>query len=254
VIAVSDEDGNLLGRELDAGKVHIIPNIVPSYLRRQIPRKPVLVFIGSYAWSPNVDAVRWFTEKIWPAVHSARSAARFLIIGSGVPEQVQALEKWPGVEVVGFVTDTAPYLEEAAISVAPLRFGGGMKGKVNEALAHGIPVVTTAFGAQGFNAVNGKEMIIADDPEDFADAIIRLLDDPVLQWEVGMAGQALNERLCSPETVSKKISETLLKALLIRSGKRKKASFIKILSWKTLGIAHRIVEIFNYNMDKYFRK
>lgn len=254
VIAVSDQDGKLLVKELDAGKVHIIPNIVPSFSRKRIPRKPVLVFIGSYSWPPNVDAVRWFSEKIWPAVHSARSEARFLIIGSGVPEEVKALEKCPGVEVIGFVPDTAPYLEEAAISIAPLRFGGGMKGKVNEALAHGIPVVTTSFGAQGFNAVNGKEMIIADDPEDFTDAIIRLLDDPELQWEIGHAGQALNNRLCSPEAVSKKIGEMSGKAGQIRSEKRTKPSYCNIFSWKILGAVHRIEEIFYYNVDKYFRK
>ncbi|MCX6004551.1 MAG: glycosyltransferase, partial [Chloroflexi bacterium] len=159
VIAVSEEDVALIKKEFENGNILLIPNIVPSVKRTEIHRESIIIFIGSYAWPPNVDAIRWFTEKIWPTVYSRRNDARMQIIGSSAPPEIEALKGVPGVEVLGYVPDTTCYLEQAAISIAPLRFGGGMKGKVNEALAHGIPVITTSIGAQGFHSKNGVEMI-----------------------------------------------------------------------------------------------
>jgi O-antigen biosynthesis protein len=253
VIAVSEEDFDLLTKTLEKGKTLLIPNIVPSLVRAEIRREPVIIFIGSYAWPPNVDAVKWFTEKIWPIVHSNRNDARMQIIGSSITPEIEALKGIPGVEVLGYVTDTTLYLERAAISVAPLRFGGGMKGKVNEALAHGIPVIATSTGAQGFHANNGEEMIITDDPVEFAGAILRLIDDPQLQRKIGLAGQALNERYCSPEAVSANIDDLIRRSEKVVSAKPIKSKR-KVSVWIILYLVHQAAEIIRFNKEKYFKK
>ncbi|MDP1622341.1 MAG: glycosyltransferase [Bacteroidales bacterium] len=206
-IAVSKEDLHLLSNVDRVGNVFLIPNIVPVAPRKPGKRDPVVIFIGCYAWYPNPDAVKWFASEIWPTVHRACPKARFLIIGSEPTEEVLALGNIPGIEVTGFVPETRPYLDMAAVSVAPLRFGGGMKGKVNEAMAHGIPVVSTMIGAQGFEAEHGKQIMITDDPGEFASLIITLLNDDALQREMGLAGQQLNSAICSYEAVKEKIRD-----------------------------------------------
>jgi len=207
VVAVSQDDYDLLTDKEHVENVLIIPNIIPVYERIPGEREPIIIFIGSYTWPPNIDSVKWFSSRVWPTIRQARPDARFLIIGSDPTEEVLALGEIEGVEVIGFVPETKPYLEMAAVSVAPLRYGGGMKGKVNEAMAYGLPVVATTIGAQGFNATNGKEMMIADDAEEFARCVINLIKDDNLQQQIGLAGLKLNAAISSPESVKNNIEE-----------------------------------------------
>ncbi|MCX6303956.1 MAG: glycosyltransferase [Bacteroidetes bacterium] len=204
-IAVSKDDLELLTHKEGLNNVFLIPNIVREYPRSAGKRKPVVVFIGCYAWYPNPEAVIWFADLIWPIVYASIPDAEFLVIGSDPTPEVLGLAEVPGVKVLGYVPETKPYLTMAAVSVAPLRVGGGMKGKVNEAMAHGIPVVATRIGAQGFEAVHGKEMMIADDPAEFAACVIALLKDEKKQREMGLAGQQLNSAICSHRAVKEKI-------------------------------------------------
>ena len=204
-IAVSEEDYDLLQNREQLKNVTMVPNIVPQFVRKAGKRKPVVVFVGNYAWPPNPDAVIWFVSEVWPLIYSQCPEAEFQIIGSEPTPEVLALASSSRVQVLGFVPETKPYLESAAVSVAPLRFGGGMKGKVNEAMAYGLPVVATTFGAQGFNAAHSKEMFIEDEARGFADAVVKLLKDDVLQEQIGLAGQKLNANICSPEAIGKKI-------------------------------------------------
>lgn len=220
-VAVSDQDKEILLQN-GTGNVFVIPNVVATVPRNATVRKPVVVFIGGYLWPPNVDAVKWFSFEIWPHIRSLVPDARFLIIGSNPPDDVKALDNIPGIEVLGYIPDTAPYLSQAAVSVAPLRFGGGMKGKVNEAMAFGLPVVATTIGAQGFNAINGKHMLITDHPEKFAQYVAGLLLDNQKQREMGLTGQKLNERLCSPQAVKSNIELVIKKAGEILEVKKKK--------------------------------
>lgn len=206
-IAVSKDDYHLLSDIEGLRKVFLIPNIVSIYTRKPGKRDPKVVFIGSYTWYPNLGAVKWFASHIWPRIIKAIPQAEFLIIGSDPTEEVLALADIPGIKVVGYVTETKPYLDNAAVSVAPMRVGGGMKGKVNEAMAHGIPVVATKIGAQGFEAVHGKQMMIADDADKFADCVIKLLQDETLQHDIGIAGQDLNSAICSHDAVKVKFEE-----------------------------------------------
>ena len=151
-----------------------------------------------------------------------------MLVGSGLREADETSVMAEGVEYLGHVPDTTPYLDAAAVSVAPLRYGGGMKGKVNEALAHGVPVVTTSIGAQGFDAADGREMFIADEPLTFANAVVRLLGDRPLQEKIGAAGQALNARYCSPEVVETLIGEMMERCAGLLHGERTRPSAKKL--------------------------
>jgi glycosyltransferase involved in cell wall biosynthesis len=211
VFAVSKEDFDLLSSVNKIKNVFLISNIVKEYPRVTGARKPIVIFIGYYAWYPNPAAVKWFAAEIWPIIIEAVPEAEFHIIGSKPTAEVNALSRIPGIKVIGFVKETKPYLDMAAVSVAPLRIGGGMKGKVNEAMAHGIPVVATKIGAQGLQAVHGRHMMIADDPNAFAECVIKLLKDEKLQFEMGLSGQLLNSSICSQTVVKLKIEEVVQK-------------------------------------------
>ena len=206
-IAVSQDDYLLLSGVDKLRKIFLIPNIVRQVSRMEGIRPPLVIFIGCYAWSPNPDAVKWFVSDIWPDILKARPDAEFYIIGSQPTKEILSIDVVQGVTVIGYVPDTAPYYSKAAVAIAPLRFGGGMKGKVNEAMAHGVPVVSTSIGAQGFQVINYKHMIIADDPEGFANGVLKLLNDADYQQRMGLAGQLLNGETCAPEVVRLQIAE-----------------------------------------------
>lgn len=236
VIAVSKDDQYLLKHVDGITNVFLVPNVVPDYSRKPGKRDPVVIFIGSYQWYPNPDAVKWFALSIWPIIHNASPKAEFLVIGSDPTEEVLALSDISGVKVIGYVPDTKPYLEIAAVSVAPLRIGGGMKGKVNEAMANGIPVVATNIGAQGFEAIHGKQMMITDDPAEFANCVIMLLENEHLQIEMGLAGQSLNSAICSYSAVIKNIDELVgfCNALTVKRRDRAIRPWFITHSFKTL--------------------
>ena len=231
-LAVSEEDISLLKDKYHIKNVLFVPNIVPSVPRKPGVREPVALFIGSFLWPPNADAMIWFTHEIWPKIYRQNSKAKFQIIGSSPSPEMLALSEIPGIEVLGFVPETTPYLKNAAVSVAPLRYGGGMKGKVNEALSHGLPVVATSIGSQGFHAENGKEMIITDDPDQFAVEIIGLFEDYQKQELIGMAGQQLNASLCSPEVVRDLLKKMIEQAEFIRASGSKRSTSVKIFLWR----------------------
>ena len=135
-----------------------------------------IVFVGSYQHAPNVDAVIYFVEKIWPLIRRQLRGAAFRIVGSGMTPEVQALAG-EGIEIVGFVDDLDSVLAQARVAVAPLRYGAGLKGKILSALLAGLPTVSTEIGVEGFGLHPGTEILVAEDPHEFADAVVRLYTD-----------------------------------------------------------------------------
>jgi len=140
-----------------------------------------LLFVGGFNHSPNRDAVCWFVQEVFPLVRACRPAAEFTIVGSRTPEEIRRLEG-NGVKVLGYLEDLAPVYGSARVVVAPLRYGAGIKGKVAEAMLHGVPCVTTPVGAEGMSAEAGRDLLVCDSPRDMADQIVRLLDEDAL-WE-----------------------------------------------------------------------
>jgi O-antigen biosynthesis protein len=206
-IAVSQLDYDILHAENARLKLFIVPIIMPIQEQSINPNSKELVFIGGFKWEPNIDGIQWFVKEIWDSIRSRIPDAIVTVIGSNPTEGIIELGNTLGVNVVGYVPETNPYLKRAAISIAPLRYGGGMKGKVNEAMSLGLPVVTTSVGAQGLNAISGQHLLIADEPMDFAEAVISLLESPSYRAEMGLAGQQLTADLCSPEVAEKVLRE-----------------------------------------------
>ena len=148
-----------------------------------------LVFTGKMDFRPNVDAVLWFVESVLPIIQRQVPGARFYVVGQSPTPRVQALAANPGVIVTGRVPDVRPYIAGAAVYVVPLRIGGGSRLKVLEALAMGRAVVSTSLGGEGYPLTAGRELLVADEPAEFARAVVELLRDPVRRAELGRAGQ-----------------------------------------------------------------
>ena len=141
-----------------------------------------LLFVGGFRHPPNVDAVQWFVGEVLPRIRNALPGITFHCIGGDVPDAIARLAATPGVRIHGHVPELAPWLDGCRISVAPLRYGAGVKGKVNQAMAHGLPVVATSAAVEGMHLQGGVDALVADDAAAFAEAVIRLHGDAVL-WE-----------------------------------------------------------------------
>lgn len=193
-LVVSPTEKSLLATEAADARVEILSNIhtVPGRSVEFAERQGIL-FVGGFQHTPNVDAVLWFVSEIWPQVHQALPEAKFLIVGSRMPAEVEELGKQSGVVARGFVEELDPLLDGCRIAVAPLRYGAGVKGKVNSSMAHGQPVVMTQIAAEGMHLESGKHGLISDDPGEFAEAVIKLYTDPEL-WQVISDGGIANVR------------------------------------------------------------
>lgn len=208
VIVVSEQERQLLVPDLPDNKLAIIPNIHPmgEYIPTAARDKNVLMFVGWGQYEPNSDAVLYFANEILPLILEQAPQVRFKVIGEGYPEAVKNLHGGP-IEILGHVPSMHPYLTESYISLAPLRYGSGVKGKIGEALSYGLPVVTTSVGLEGFGLTPGKQILIGDTPREFADHVLGLLNDPVQHAEIGISGRNFLEQNFSEAVVKIKINE-----------------------------------------------
>ncbi|MGB0766950.1 MAG: TIGR03087 family PEP-CTERM/XrtA system glycosyltransferase [Phycisphaeraceae bacterium] len=156
---------------------------------KQPTNSPTIAFTGVMSYRPNVEAVRWFAERIMPIVRDAHPDARFEIIGKSPTPAVAALDSLPGVRVVGAVADTAEYLRRASLAVAPMRTAPGVQNKVLEAMACGLPVVCSPPAASGIDAQVGRDLVVADGVDATASACSRLLADADERRALGRAAR-----------------------------------------------------------------
>jgi len=195
VYLCSAEDERRLLDEIPGARTAVIPNAADVDYYKPRPTDPppdgrTVLFFGLLSYAPNVDGVMHFVQKIWPRVVEAHPEARFKIIGGRPPRSLQLLAG-PRVELTGFVPDLRPHLAAAAAVVVPLRLGGGTRLKVVEAMAMGKAIVSTALGSEGIEAIPGRDLLIEDQPEAFADALNRLFDDPELAARIGQSARSL---------------------------------------------------------------
>ena len=196
-LVVSPVEQTLLSELVPEADVRIVSNIHTVHGRaRDWADRRGLLFVGGFQHVPNVDAARWLVEEIFPRVREAIPDMELHLIGSRMPPEIRELDE-PGVQVHGFVEDLQPYLERCRVSVAPLRYGAGVKGKVNQAMAHGLPVVATSCAAEGMFLVHGQDVLVADSAEDFAAEVVRLHEDAELWEAVSTAGLANVEQYFS---------------------------------------------------------
>jgi glycosyltransferase involved in cell wall biosynthesis len=193
--ACSAADGERLQKDAPGARVVVIPNAADVDFYQPRPSDPppdgrTLVYFGLLSTYPNIDAVRFLMQEIWPRVAAARPDARCKIIG-GKPSAEMKAHAGPRVEVTGFVDDLRPHLASAAGIAVPLRFGGGTRLKIVEGMAMGRPIVSTRLGAEGIDVTDEKDILLADDADAFAKQLIRLLDDSALGSRLGQAARTL---------------------------------------------------------------
>ena len=210
-IVVSTHELAILRELVPGATVHRIPILrePPAPRRRwlQWPRSRVatfesqdpggrrdMLFIGGYEHLPNVDAVLWFVREVWPLIRARGGAQRFVIAGANVPAEIAALAA-DDIEVRGYVPELAPLFGACRLSVAPLRYGGGIKGKIVSSLSYGVPVVASSIAAEGMELQHEESILVADTPHDIADQVIRLGRDDALWRRLSRNGhQAFIDR------------------------------------------------------------
>ena len=180
VIAVSEPDAALMREWYGVKRVEAVPTGVDAdYFQARAPVPPAadLVFVGSLDWAPNIDGIDWFEREVLPLILQRKPECSVAIVGRKPPRSILELStRYPGIQVTGTVPDVRPWLWGSKVSIVPLRVGGGTRLKIFEAMAAGIPVVSTTIGAEGLGARDGDTIRIADTPEDFAEACIASLD------------------------------------------------------------------------------
>ncbi len=194
-LVVSEVERALLAQDAPQAKVEVLSNL--HYVAgpgQTFEHRRDLVFVGGFRHPPNVDAVRWFVTDVFPAIRARLPNVRFHCIGSNTPQEIEALSARPGVEVHGHVADIAPYMDGARIALAPLRFGAGVKGKINLSMAHGQPVVATSCAVEGMHLRAGEDVLVADDADAFADAVVRLYQDAGMWQQLASNGLRNVER------------------------------------------------------------
>ncbi|WP_051924556.1 glycosyltransferase [Arenimonas donghaensis] len=199
---VSEAERVLLASQAPGARVDVVSNIHdiaepgPGFAQRE-----GLLFVGGFRHPPNVDAARWLADEIMPRIHARHPGLELHLVGGDAAPDVQALGERPGIHFHGYVPDLSPLLHGVRVSVAPLRYGAGVKGKVNQALAHGIPVVATTCAVEGMHLVDGQDVLVADDADGFAEAVLRLHDDAALWTRLSEGGLENTRRHFSPEVV-----------------------------------------------------
>lgn len=198
VVAVSEQDREIFARDYGIeNNVHVIPTGVDlDYFgaRPQAVAEPegeTLVFTGSMDWMPNIDAIEFFMDEIWLLIMAQRPQVRATIVGHTPPPRLveQAKRRGYAIEFTGRVEDVRPYVHGAQVYVIPLRVGGGTRLKVFEAMAMGCPMVSTGIGVEGLPLEPGKHYMLADTASDFAEAVLKLLEDPGLRASTAQAAR-----------------------------------------------------------------
>lgn len=195
VIAVSELDAK---RMQDRFGVHAVTSVRTGvdvdYLKPPETAAPVgdLIFSGSMDWLPNVDAMEHFLRDIFPLILQRRPGTTLTIAGRSPDERVtRAAASVPGVAVTGSVPDMRPYLWGSRLSIIPLRIGGGTRLKVYESMAAGTPIVSTRVGAEGLEYTDGRDIVIADEPQRFADACVGMLEDAARSQQIAASARQL---------------------------------------------------------------
>jgi O-antigen biosynthesis protein len=183
-VVVTDVEKKIL-ENFNISNVFVVPNIHHQYQGESLDfnHRSGLLFIGGYNHTPNVDAVIWLCREIMPLIWQKQPKMKITLLGSNPPPDVIALASDFRIEVPGYIQDVEPYFLKSRVFVAPLRYGAGMKGKIGHSLSYGLPTVTTSIGAEGMGLTHEKNVLIADEAKDFAQAVLAVYKNPKL-WSL----------------------------------------------------------------------
>ncbi len=209
-ILKSEEERNVLADELQDARTFVLPLIIDNPNRQEVPfeKREHFFFVGSYQHPPNVDAVLYFVNSVWPMVSARLPDARVFIIGGDMPAKIRDLEV-NGIEIVGHVKELTTFMSSCRVMVAPLRYGAGVKGKVGRSLGYGVPCVATSIAVEGMGLVDGEEVIVADGEAVFAKRCVDLYTDKALWDRISNKGLAFFEREISLAAGRKSIRDMM---------------------------------------------
>jgi len=210
-VVLSEAEKEILRKEsaVDGKQIVVVPLVreIPGTKTSFKDRRDIL-FIGGYKHEPNIDAVLYFVERIWPLVKQKLPEPKFYIIGSNVPQEILELSS-EDIIIVGYVEDISGYFDRCRLSIAPLRYGAGLKGKIGASMAHGLPCVVSSIAVEGAGFTPGEEVIVADEPGDFADAIAKVYCDENLWNYLSLNGLTFVKENYSIEAGRKKLMALL---------------------------------------------
>jgi len=216
VLAVSENDRNHFAAYTDPRKITVVPTGVDIeyYHPMTLEEKPnSMVFTGSMDWLANEDAIFYLNEAILPKIRSQLPEAEVWVVGRSPSQKLRDLGKQgAGIKVTGAVEDVRPYVAASPVYVVPMRIGGGTRIKIFEAMAMGKAVVSTTVGAEGLPVTHGKDIILADTPEEFSAEVTRLLREDAARQTIGRAARKLVEENYSWAAVVRSFDEVLQKA------------------------------------------
>jgi glycosyltransferase involved in cell wall biosynthesis len=209
LLTTSERDKEIFGRDVPGVPSFVVPNGTDSTYftpSAQTPDPHALVFTGTMSWTPNHDGIVWFVDEVLPKIASRVPDVKLYVVGKDPPPWVlsRASER---VMVTGTVTDVRPYVYQSSVYVVPLRMGGGTRVKIAEAMAMKKPIVTTAIGCEGIDVVHERSALLADDPQAFADAVVRLLQDRALQEKLVENGYALMKEKYEWSVIGQRVEE-----------------------------------------------
>lgn len=187
-LVVSPVERQLLAAELPQARIEVLSNIHEIHGRSEdFGARRDLLFVGGFAHPPNLDAIQWFAQAILPLLLAEEPTMKLHVAGE-VSRAARAGLSQEGLLFHGRVEDLSPLMNACRVSIAPLRFGAGVKGKVNMAMSYGVPVVATSIATEGMHLTHGTDVLVADDPRAFADAVLRVYRDPGLWDRMSRAG------------------------------------------------------------------
>lgn len=193
VTAVSTEDKTALVEAGAQRDITVIPIAIDTDEQAQVMRQPTgphIIHIGTMYWPPNIEGITWFLDEIYPLVKARVPDVRCTLIGARPPASITERAKDdPSLTVTGYVDDPMPYMRDSSMMVVPLKAGGGMRVKILNALSQGIPMVSTTVGCEGIAVHNEQDIMVADDPQAFAEATSKLLLDSALNERVTANGR-----------------------------------------------------------------
>lgn len=188
VFVLAPEDGELV-RQLAVERTRLIPMPAPPIrpARAEIPTVPLILSLGTMSWFGVEDGLLWFRREVYPLIRAAVPDVRWTLVGPNAGPTIRRLDGVDGISLLGYVKDLEPVLDEARVAIVPLHVGGGIRMKLLDLMAWGVPAVSTSVGARGLTFVDGEGCFRRDDPNAFADMVILLLKDD-LSWRTTADG------------------------------------------------------------------
>lgn len=249
-VLLSSDEQYIIRNELPEASLTVLPIVfdrLPGAKKPFIDKKDIL-FIGSYPHLPNIDAVLYFAETVFPLVQKQLPDVKFKVVGANPPENIQRLSKNPGIEILGFVEDIESVFEDVRISVAPLRYGAGIKGKIGSSLCYGVPCVATSIAVEGMGLADGRDILVGDSPGEFADAILLAYTNSNVWGAISKRGHRFAVDNYSFEVIRERIEGVLWS---VSEGWRLMESAYEIANWaEWLRHSDRLKKIYKSRVNR----